>query len=571
MKKSLLLGALVLAGAAAAQALPTAPKTFTNQFITCISPDGRYTGSEMYACVFINDLETGQTYEYYGDDMFSGYGTGEGNCWSATGIMVGTTTYNGDPAYWENGEWHHFPNPENRAVFMRAITPDGNAAIGVARTLKSDNLHSELFDIPMLWTRNADGTWSDPEILPFPLEDFTGRAPQGLFPISISDDGTKIACQLRDYSGFFPSPYMLTKGDDGKWTYAEWGGKFINRANITFPEWDEDNPPVDPAAHAQDYISNEEDRISYLMDYEDWLSDMQGLPYPEPTDYMSDADLQKYNEDIVKFQDEATKWNADLEKFFEAFSKVSDSSEVVTFNNAFISPDGSMVASTGTVKDFPYEDDDDYFTEDTYPILIHANHYDKAGPMGYTACAIAADGTVLSASGTMAFITKPGKEPEDLFNFLRVNTNEATYDWMMDNICHTYEITTESGYTYSYVDQPVLGVACCTPDLSVIAFNALNIWDLSDNAEYYSYVIPTPEATLGVKSVLTSDSDLQVKAVKGIIEVSEAAAIEVFDLQGRLVFKANASAGTIDTGLQNGIYTVRASNAAGTKTLKAIF
>ncbi|MCM1320137.1 MAG: T9SS type A sorting domain-containing protein [Muribaculaceae bacterium] len=571
MKKSLLWGAMALLGAASAQALPTAPSMYANQYITCISPDGRYTGSEMYACVFINDLLTGQTYEYYGDDMYQGYGTGSGNCWSATGIMVGCTKYNGDPAYWENGEWHLLPNPQNRAVFMRAITPDGNVALGVARTIKADNVHSELFDIPILWTRNADGSWADPEILPFPTTDFTGRAPQGLFPISISDDGTKIACHLRDYSGFFPSPMMLVKGTDGKWSYTEWGGKFINKKDRTFPFWDEDNPPVDPMSHAQDYISDEEDRTSYIMDYEDWLSDMQGFQYPEATDYMSAADLAKFNEDVEKYQDEAAKWNADLEKFFEAFSYVAEESDVVTFNNAFITPDGSVVASTATTKYWPDPADDSYFLEESGPIWIYSDHFERCeGVDGYTASAIAADGSMLVSAGSNPRIVRKGREPQDLYKFMQDNSDEATNDWLYENVCHTFDMVTESGYTYSYVDQPMLGVACCTPDLSVIAFNALNSWDYNDPVEYYSYVVPTPNASLGVKAVNAAESTLTVKAAKGVIEVNEPANIEVFDLQGRLVFKAEAN-GAVSTDLNNGIYTVRASNAAGSKVVKAMF
>ena len=571
MKKSLLLSALALASASGAYALPTAPSMYANQYITCISPDGRYTGSEMYACVFINDLLTGQTYEYYGDDAYIGYNTGSGNCWSATGIMVGTTKYAGDPAYWENGEWHQFPNPQGRAVFMRAITPDGNTAIGVARTLKSDNLHAELFDIPILWTRNDDGSWADPEILPFPTEDFTGRAPQGLFPISISEDGTKIACQLRDYSGFFPSPMMLSKGADGQWSYSDWGGKFINKLDRTFPFWDEDNQPVDPLSHAEDYISDPDDRTSYLMDYEDWLSDMQGFTYPEATDYMSSDDLDKYNEDVLKFQEEATKWNADLEAFFEAFSYVSGESDVVTMNNAFISPDGTMVATTCTTTYWPDPTDDDYFIETSGPLMMYADHSENCGPAGAIVSGITADGSILASIGSSSYIIPKGEDHINLYKFMQDNSTEETNDWLYENVCHTFDMVTENGYSYSYVDQPMLGVACCTPDKSVFAFSALNSWDYNDPVEYYSYVVPTPGAAVGVKAIATADNNLSMKAVKGIIEVNEAADIEVFDLQGRLVFKANGVTDTVSTGLSNGIYTIRATNANSTKVLKAMF
>ncbi len=58
MRKSLLLGSVVILGATTMQALPTAPQSLPKQTITKISPDGRYVVCEEYGVMMITDLET---------------------------------------------------------------------------------------------------------------------------------------------------------------------------------------------------------------------------------------------------------------------------------------------------------------------------------------------------------------------------------------------------------------------------------------------------------------------------------------------------------------------------------
>lgn len=577
MNKSLLLGALALFGGIVAHALPTTPKSYENQYVTCISPDGKYIASEMYGTVVITDLETGTAYTYEGDGEYIEYSTGDGNCWSSNGILAATTHTNGSATYWQNGSWQQLPNPQSRSVYTKAVNNDGTVIIGAGGVVAADHAPNELYNVPLIWTRGDDNNWTI-EVLPYPVIDFSGRTPQGLIPISVSEDGTKIAAQLIDYSGYFITPMMLTKGDDGTWTYADWGGKIINTDGIIFPEFDEDNPPIDPASHPEDYMSDEEMRTDYLIDYEDWQSNPQDFDYPYPEDYMTSADLEKYNEDILKFNVEAEKWNASLELFFEKFYQLFDTSLQVTFNNSYITPDGEYVVTTASRTEVM--DPEDPSSDVTYkePILMKSDSYEKCpmdGVDAMFASAIAADGSIIAYADEVnrhAYIKPIGKDWQSLYNFLQDNTDDATYDWMLENICHTFDATDAYGNTISYVDEPLLGVTVCTPDLSVFASNALNTWDLTSPIEYYSYVIPTPKATLGVKAVSAADNSLILTAAKGgILKVNEPAHIEVYDLQGRLVFKADTLNDTVNTGLANGIYTVKATSGSSTAVVKALF
>lgn len=577
MVKNLLIGAFALFGGISAYALPTAPKTYANQYVTCISPDGKYIASEMYGTVVITDLETGTAYTYEGNGEEIEYSTGDGNCWSANGVMVGNNRSSGSATYWQNGQWQQLPNPQGRAVFTKGVNKDGSVIVGSGSVVTADNAPKELFKVPMVWTRGESNNWTA-EVLPYPTEDFSGRTPQGMVPISVSADGTKIAAQLIDYSGFFITPVMYTKGTDGSWTYANWGGKIINTDGIIFPDFDEDNPPVDPAAHPQDYMTDKELRDEYLMAYEDWQSNPQDFDYPEPEDYMTSADLEKYNEDVLKFQEEAAEWNANLELFFEKFYQLYDTSLQVSFNNALMTPDGEYVVTTAsrTVMMDPTDPTSDVTFKE--PIMMSANSFEKCDLEGVDALfasAVAADGTIIAYSDEInrhAYIKPAGKEWQSLYAFLQDHTDEATYNWMLDNICHTFDADDAYGNTISYVDEPLLGVTVCTPDLSVFASNALNTWDYADNTEYYSYVIPTPDATLGVKAASAVGNNLTLTAAKGgVLNVSESARIEVYDLQGRLVFKANAAAGTVNTGLSSGIYTVKATANNSVAIIKAMF
>lgn len=581
MKKSLLIGALALMGTGIASALPTAPKAYPDQYITSISPDGRYVASAMYGSVIITDLETGTEYTYEGDDTGKSYSAGNGNCWSATGILVGATDNNGDPAYWQNGEWKMLPNPDNRSIFMTAITPDGTRAIATAGVIPSDNAPVGLSHLGLVWTLGADNKWQEPVVLPYPKKDFTDRVPQMVLPVCIAEDGKTIIGQMVDYSGFYPAPLEFTLGYDGKWAYAEFGGKLLNPNDRVFPEYPED-APHEPTL--EDFISDPAQKAAYEEAYLAWAESFYDPAlYPDPHAYMSDEDIAAYEKAYQEYLPLAQEYNNKLEAFNEVFGQMFQENAMLTLNNVFITPDASKVLMSNT-RIVVVDPSDPWGGEVEYtdPMLINRltnthESYTIEGTTTLMSSAIGADGTILAYSDEVnrhAFIKKPGKDWERLYDFLLDNAPEGVNrDWYKENICHTFEsMDYLTGESWSYVDEPLLGVTACTPDLSVITANIENTWDLeNDPVNYYSYVFPTPGAVVGVTTPDAEATSISMRMLKGgVIEVNRADEIFVYDLQGRLVFTAKDACGLISTGLGSGVYTLKAINNTEAKVVKAI-
>lgn len=169
----------------------------------------------------------------------------------------------------------------------------------------------------------------------------------------------------------------------------------------------------------------------------------------------------------------------------------------------------------------------------------------------------------------------PGADWVPLYDFIKANADEETCNWMKENILHTFDFPNPStGETMSFVDEPMLGKPCASDDLKTFASYMENWWgtnyDDPDYAYSYGYVIPAVNAT-SVKGV-NAENALSLKALRGgIIVLSEAADVEVYDLQGRRVFSAKGINGNIATGLECGIYTVKATNGTDAKVLKVRF
>lgn len=295
MKKGLICACALLGAAATASALPAAPKIYENLLINRVSPDGRYASSDMYGILTIFDLETDQVYVYAPEDEVGqeNYTSGLGNCWSANGILVGTNSYQGTPTYWQDGKWHELPNPGGRGVWVQGINKAGTVVCATVDVLPTDNLEEGLLNIPMVWAKGEDGKWGDPVILPYPTRDFTNRLPQMATALVVSDDGKKIAGQVRDYFGAFPMPILYEQDAAGKWSYRLLAENLFNTKGRVFPNF-MDNAPVSP--EMQDFISDPATKAAWEAAYQNWVESGYATKYPDPVDYMSQEDAIRYNE-----------------------------------------------------------------------------------------------------------------------------------------------------------------------------------------------------------------------------------------------------------------------------------
>ena len=124
MKHFLLFSASAVLTVSGALAATDGPKSYPNLYIGSVSPDGRYVESTIDGTMTIVDRDTDKEYTYQSNlnNAQIYYSAGDGNCWSANGILVGNTEVNGGGAYWQNGEWFILPNPDNRNVYPKAST-----------------------------------------------------------------------------------------------------------------------------------------------------------------------------------------------------------------------------------------------------------------------------------------------------------------------------------------------------------------------------------------------------------------------------------------------------------------
>lgn len=579
MKKSLLLSATALTCLGTASALPAAPKLLPDQVISSISPDGRYVEGSVDGSMTITDLETGKEYFYQGDGGVIYFSSGAGNCWSANGILVGNMENNGAGAYWQDGEWTRLPNPDNRNIFPKAINPDGTMICATATVTASDNAPKGMNDVALVWTLGEDGKWGDPITLPYPTEDFTGRAPQMVIPLVISDDGTKIIAQLVDYSGFFRQPMMYISTAEG-WEYKYVAEDMINPEKLEFPAWDDDAP--EPLA-MQDFISDPEKKAEWEKLYQEWIDSQYSTTYPDPQDYLSYEDGVAYNEAVAEFNEKAEAYNEMLMAFMTVLDKVSAVTPSFSLNNMFMTGDATRLAMSASYSE-EIDPSDPYagFKEFTNVVVVNltdGSHetFSLEGHDTLNVSAIASDGTVLAYTGeanSTAFIKQPGKDWENLYDYLVANADESSATWLKDNLLHTYDYMDPlSGESFSYVDEPFMERSCCTPNLKVITTCATNLWDFeNDPTEYYSYVIPTPKASVGIGCITEAEGMFSLNVMKGgVIRLDSPADVYVYDMQGRLVYSAKGVDGVLNTGLQKGVYTVKAVSGMQTKTEKALF
>lgn len=526
MKKVLLLMAAGMMAASAANAADLVPEVLEGQLVTAISPDGRYVTSEEQGNVIITDITTGEHWDYSpGDDWTLYYSFGNGNCWSKTGVMVGCTKQDGDPAIWDNGSWKYLPNADNRTVYLTAINGDATHIIGNVGVIASDKAEHGITYIPAMWTLNGSGQWEGPQILPYPTVDWTGRAPQMINVICISDDAQTLLGQVQDYSGMYPFPIKYTKDADGNWQYTMLAQNYCNPDKVQFPTWIEDAPEQ---PNPEDFM-NDAEYADYQAALEKYWETFDPADMPDPLDYMSGDMKTKYEELAAEYLTAAQEYNTMLETFFAALNKAAEKTTAFLFNNAVMTPDGRQGAVSSndvTIPDPTNPWDTETINTPLYLDLVNDTDEWRAFPnhKSLIVSDIAWDSTLLGYTddGIRHAYIRPAATGEWIpFEQHIQSTCPETYNFIQENCVHTYEITDYiTGDTTSAVDDCILGVMRMTPDMSIFTSYAENVWDLSDTAPwYYSYILPTKALTLGVKDLVNPDD--------------AEAPVEYFDLTGR--------------------------------------
>lgn len=550
------------------------PKVLDNLQVLAISPDGKTIVSSWEEVLTIYNVETDESVEFQAD-VYPGYTVGStGQAFSNDGIMVGSTPEGA--AYYKNGEWTVLscPNPE-LGNFANSITPDGSMIVG---TVGMSGISVEDTRIPMqvpaIWERKPDGTYGDAVVLPYPAKDFSGRVPQYVTALVVSADGKKVAGQVQDYSGWMNSAITYEKGADGEWTYNTAFDVMCNPNHLTFPEYPGDAPE---SPQLIDFMT-EEEKAAYNAAVEEWyaLGTYDYETYPNENDYISAEGKAAYEAAMAEWQVVFNEWSVKYNAFDEVFAQCVKDGRPTVFNNLFLSDDGKTLFS---VCEITVEDPNSYFgTSQKYTpvkMTIEDAAYDVYPVNNISISSVAADNTLFGFTTTeetvrQAMVYLPNqKEPLTLIEYYEAYV-PGTADWIKENMTHDLpSFDMETGEETTIPDYPCTGTPFVTPDCSVLATGVANMWDYS-GADIFTYILPS--ASAAVKNV-ADDNNFKVSALKGgrILVAGEACDVAVYDMSGRMVFRAASASGVVNTGLVGGPYIVKAVSAGDTKVLKTTF
>lgn len=505
MKRTL----LFLAAGAAAAALSAegyeSPCIFNETTAQKISPNGRYFLSQPLGGLEIFDLEAGTSYQYVDepiDDPDASYNIGHGNPISDTGIVVGTTNIYYQPAYWQSGEWHLLDQGTSFGVFYpNGITPDGKRICGNGNIYK-EGYSSEIMQLPLYWDATDDG-FGEYKELPCPTTDFTGRAPQHINALSISDDGKVIYGQIIDFTGMYPEPICYTQAEDGTWSYSLPLYDLFRPADVIFPEYPEDFDMPQP--FLEDYMTQEEiDAYNAVLDawydngYNNNIWDYAN--YPNIEDYASPEAIAAYNAASEIYNEAAMEFNEKLEAFNRCLQRVMAKAPLLTRNLGMITPDGKDAIF---VVIYTKENDDPmawlpYIETDQPCRLTLANGemkiYDEVENV--TVWSVQADGGFTAGNMSSLYDEKPmnGYVERDgklvpLFDYIQT-ANPDIAGWMEENMIHdviSYELDENYELIENVEEMMVTGVPLGSRDLSTIVTWTLNVWDEMSEYYYFAY------------------------------------------------------------------------------------
>lgn len=560
MKKHLLLFACACAGLTAFAVEPT---VVPDILFEAVSPNGEWTaGSDPMTYDFmIYNIPEGKSYILPANENGEGSSAGSGNFLSNTGVVAMDITDIGPAAVWDNGEVVELPiSLEHRSSHANGITPDATRICG-SIGLVDFSLDDVIMQTPVLWTRGEDGNWNDCIQLPYPTVDFTGRVPQYIFATAISDNGKTIAGQVRDYSGYIQQPIVWQENEDGEWSYYLPNPELINPNGIEFPEWPGDSPDW---VEAKDFMSPEQAEAyeaALLEYYTNW--EIQ----PNPLDYMTEEQQAEYEAACEAYEENYEKWEIAYFEFTELLSEVQDTAVLFPMNNVYLSGNGRYYASSNYYTDYLRG------VMEVYPVVLDletGEAYLKKTNVPLLSSYINDNGTIIASEllEMMSMVRNAWICPslEDEFITLSDYVEPkypSVYTWMEENMRHDME--SYDPETYDPVILPDVwqtGTTHSDANLSVLVSSAQNTWDWESDSYFFSYIVPLDGTSAAFDKTINA---FGVKAAKnGKVRINGAAAhLEVYDMNGRMVYSIDNPSGEVATGLRSGLYIIKAIGKDG--------
>ena len=558
-------------------------KKYDVRFID-LSPDGKYLFSEEEGTCVVFDVKDSVSY-YYGEDGVDSYSFGMGNFSNSMGIVTGSI--GSAPAYWKDGKWYELPmGGQTKEGYNDAdgVTADGKLIVGSIS--KGDfTTGTTMTYFPAIWRMNADGTYSDPELLPYPATDFTGRVPQYVTARAVSSDGKVIAGQVQSWDGFAAYPVVWTLDDEGKYQLKEVALDVVCDPNVTFPKY----PTYEPEyPSVEDFMSTDE-VTAYNEDYAKYNDSLdlynQQIIDKYPTrpsmeDYLVDPDGQKaYSDAMDKYEKDSQAYSDSVEVFDEVYYTAITGAAFV-FNEVHLSANGKYYLSIIVAPD-PNADPMSWFpTNIYYPAVIDletgkVTSIEATNMIGST---VTDEGMVIASSPAVeytrqAYVVAPGETKPVLFADWVKAKNPAVLDWLKENFSY-------DGVTYSYdeeynlvetafTDSLITGSMFATPDgTKFVSY----VWDaFTETGGWNSFFIDLDGGTNAISTARGNDGNVEVAfeggnlSVKGNVE-----SVSLSDLAGRTVYTTSTDFASIPMNGNGGVYIVRVKTADGNVVTKKI-
>ncbi len=570
MKKSLLLILTAAAGIGTATAGIKEPVIYPEASVQRISADGSVAVSEIYGTVKIFDLDKNTQVQYDAtDDMTSYYSLGHGNCVSKDGsIILMNTCYSPlDAAYLENGKFFQLNVPdENKDNLTNGVTPDGSRICG------SVGMHEMTFDevimqIPAYWDRNADGTYSECHILPYPTKDLMNETPQYVTAIAISDDGKTIVGQMVFSSGSMIIPVVYKEDEKGEWSYELPTKALFNPDGLEAVENPGDGPM--PPSY-EDYMTAEE-LEAYNAAINEYYQTFEGN-YPEYEDFMTDEEKAAYTAAYQAYQSLYDEWEVKWNAYNEYYSGVIATSPSFVFNNCYLSTDGKSVVSTLEMED-PNADPWSWFKSNVYvpsSLDIATGVLTKVDTeLSIAVSGVANNGVILAGNGQnetpmLGYVIKDG-QVLTVTDFLK-SVNPLFEEWILKNMSHEVAVDYDPETWEEIFEECVFtGMPAATPDMSVLSVWNNCPWDWEQSAE--SVIFNLNPVNSGIAAISTAAKDIKVVA-KGVVSVPEGySALNVYNLNGQCVKSLSNPCGLVKLNVAAGAYIVKGVRANGSASI----
>ena len=576
--RNLLLTAATLITLPAVAALT--PKSYPDYQVTSVSPNGKFAVSEFYGTLIVMNHETGEEKTWQGNEEGTvAYGVGNGNVVSNDGTVVGYIDYSSGAVYYlENNEWHQLSTiVEGTSNIANAITPDGRIICGGnGLTSISTDDNPTPMSVPVLWIRGEDGNFGKPVELPYPTTDITGRVPQYVTAIALSDDGSTVLGQVRDYSGRIHYPIVYTN-NNGEWTYSLPAMSLVNPDNIELPQ----DPGEGPAAPtAEDFLSPEE-KTAFEKALEEWENKNGGssIPdfnsYPDVNDFLGEESKARYDEAYDEYIKANAAWEEKAIAFYTAFDKLLISGLSFEFNIGSLSADGKTAwQSARKIIGNPENQYKEAFAPATIDLTtgeIFIRDFSQDASMTF----VAEDGTIFATKRDQleGIVYSPDVNTILGIPFIEYveNINPETAKWVNENMIHDF--VGMDPETFEPIDRKNVicsGFTICSRDQSVLISRAINYWE-DTPVMIYSYVLPGKIDNAGI--ALNPAEDMGVTISKdGVIRINgEVVSLTVSDINGRVIYDGRPASDTIETGIGNGAYIISAIGADGSlRTAKVL-